>query len=154
MSPPTSTVIHGARIAIYSISGLSIQFLLAHTRTNSQLHALFSLYALDYICSYVPPHTPRTHMTGYYDKDDCFYITDRLKELIKVKGFQVAPAELEAVLLTHPKIADAAVIGVPDERQGESPKAFVVKKEAGLSEREVTEFLASKVRSEGAVLYH
>ncbi len=87
-------------------------------------------------------------MTGYYDKDDCFYITDRLKELIKVKGFQVAPAELEAVLLTHPKIADAAVIGVPDERQGESPKAFVVKKEAGLSEREVTEFLASKVRSE------
>ncbi len=83
--------------------------------------------------------------TGYFDKDGCFYITDRLKELIKVKGLQVAPAELEAVLVSHPRIADAAVIGVTDERQGESPKAFVVKKEEGLSEKEVAEFLASKV---------
>ena len=48
---------------------------------------------------------------GYYDKDGYFYITDRLKELIKVKGFQVAPAELEALLLQHPHISDAAVIG-------------------------------------------
>jgi 4-coumarate--CoA ligase len=51
-----------------------------------------------------------------------------LKELIKYKGFQVAPAELEAVLLTHPAVADAAVIGVPDEEAGEIPKAFVVVK--------------------------
>ena len=52
-------------------------------------------------------------------------IADRLKELIKVKGFQVAPAELEAVLVGHPKIADAGVIGVPDDEAGEVPLAFV-----------------------------
>ena len=48
---------------------------------------------------------------GYYDEDGYFYITDRLKELIKVKGFQVAPAELEALLLRHPQISDVAVVG-------------------------------------------
>jgi len=49
--------------------------------------------------------------TGYYEENGYFYITDRLKELIKVKGFQVAPAELEALLLQHPQISDVAVIG-------------------------------------------
>jgi acyl-CoA synthetase (AMP-forming)/AMP-acid ligase II len=63
---------------------------------------------------------------GYADADGDFYIVDRLKELIKYKGLQVAPAELEATLLTHPAVADAAVIGVPDEEAGEAPKAFVV----------------------------
>ncbi len=53
-------------------------------------------------------------------------IVNRMKELNKFKGFQVAPAELEALLLTHPKIADVAVIGVPDDAAGEVPKAFVV----------------------------
>ena len=53
-------------------------------------------------------------------------IVDRMKELIKFKGFQVAPAELEALLLTHPKILDVAVIGIADEEAGEVPKAFVV----------------------------
>jgi acyl-CoA synthetase (AMP-forming)/AMP-acid ligase II len=57
-----------------------------------------------------------------------FYIVDRLKELIKYKGFQVAPAELEALLLTHPEVADAAVIGLPDAEAGELPKAFIVRK--------------------------
>ncbi len=65
---------------------------------------------------------------GYADEDGYFWIVDRLKELIKYKGFQVAPAELEALLLTHPAVADAAVIGVPDEEAGELPKAFVVRK--------------------------
>jgi len=64
---------------------------------------------------------------GYTDEQGNFYIIDRLKEFIKVKGFQVAPAELEALLLEHPLIADAAVIGIPDDRAGERPKAFVVK---------------------------
>ena len=65
---------------------------------------------------------------GHVDDDDHFYISDRLKELIKYKGFQVPPAELEGLLLTHPDVADAAVIGIPDEEAGELPKAFVVLK--------------------------
>lgn len=64
---------------------------------------------------------------GYYDDDGFFYIVDRLKELIKYKGFQVPPAELEAILLTHPEIKDAAVVGLPDEVAGELPIGFVVK---------------------------
>jgi acyl-CoA synthetase (AMP-forming)/AMP-acid ligase II len=63
---------------------------------------------------------------GHIDEDGHIFLVDRLKELIKVRGFQVAPAELEAVLVTHPAVADAAVVGVPDERDGERPKAFVV----------------------------
>ncbi|KAF2665467.1 phenylacetyl-CoA ligase [Microthyrium microscopicum] len=65
------------------------------------------------------------------------FITDRIKELIKVKGLQVAPAELEAHLLTHPAVADCCVIAVPDDRAGEVPKAYVVKSNSiGLEESE------------------
>jgi 4-coumarate--CoA ligase len=60
------------------------------------------------------------------DEQQHVSIVDRIKELIKYKGFQVPPAELEALLVTHPKVADAAVIGIPDEEAGELPKAFVV----------------------------
>jgi len=59
------------------------------------------------------------------DEHEHMTIVDRLKELIKFKGFQVAPAELEALIVTHPKVADVAVIGVPDDEAGEVPKAFV-----------------------------
>jgi acyl-CoA synthetase (AMP-forming)/AMP-acid ligase II len=81
------------------------------------------------------------------DTTGCVYIVDRLKELIKYKGYQVPPAELEAVLLTHPGIADAAVIGVTDANSGEEiPKAFVVKLSgADLTEDEVMEFVAGQV---------
>src|SRR5712691_3573245 len=65
---------------------------------------------------------------GYADEDGHFFIVDRVKELIKYKGFQVAPAELEAILLTHPAVFDAAVIPCADDEAGEVPKAFVVKK--------------------------
>ncbi|MEW6732941.1 MAG: AMP-binding protein [Acidobacteriota bacterium] len=65
---------------------------------------------------------------GYVDDDGCFYIVDRVKELIKYKGMQVAPAELEGVLLAHPAIADVAVVPVHDEEAGQIPKAFVVLK--------------------------
>ena len=65
----------------------------------------------------------------HFDDDGYLFVTDRLKELIKVKGFQVAPAELEALLLTHPAVADVAVIGRPHERNGEEPIAFVVERE-------------------------
>ncbi|MEM8962640.1 MAG: AMP-binding protein [Acidobacteriota bacterium] len=60
------------------------------------------------------------------DADGHVYIVDRVKELIKVKAFQVPPAELEALLLQHPAVADAAVIGLPDDESGEVPLAFVV----------------------------
>jgi len=60
------------------------------------------------------------------DADNHYAIVDRLKELIKYKGFQVAPAELEALIVNHPDVADVAVIGVPDEEAGELPKAYVV----------------------------
>ncbi len=71
---------------------------------------------------------------GYIDDEGFFYIVDRLKELIKYKGFQVAPAELEALLLSHPAIADVAVIPSPDEEAGEVPKAFVVLKAEATAE--------------------
>jgi acyl-CoA synthetase (AMP-forming)/AMP-acid ligase II len=68
----------------------------------------------------------RTGDIGYFDDDGYLYVTDRLKELIKVKGFQVAPAEIEAILQGHPMVADVAVIGRPDERAGEIPVAYLV----------------------------
>ena len=64
---------------------------------------------------------------GYQDRDGYFFITDRVKELIKYKGFQVAPAELEGLLATHPKVADAAVIGVyRADLASEVPRAYIV----------------------------
>ncbi|TPX45352.1 hypothetical protein SeLEV6574_g03910 [Synchytrium endobioticum] len=83
---------------------------------------------------------------GKVDGQGNYYITDRLKELIKVKGFQVAPADLEALLLTHPGIADAAVIGVPDPYSDQVPKAFVVPKpDATLSSEQVMSYVEGKV---------
>jgi acyl-CoA synthetase (AMP-forming)/AMP-acid ligase II len=68
----------------------------------------------------------RTGDLGHVDHDGNVFVTDRLKELIKVSAYQVAPAELEALLLTHPAVADAAVIPRPDPRHGEVPVAVVV----------------------------
>ncbi len=77
------------------------------------------------------------------DGDGHVYIVDRLKELIKVKGFQVAPAELEALLVEHPQIIDAAVVGRPDDESGEVPLAFVVAAaDSGLDEEAVKAFVA------------
>jgi 4-coumarate--CoA ligase len=83
---------------------------------------------------------------GHVDADGHLYVVDRLKELIKYKGFQVPPAELEALLLTHPAVADAAVIGLPDEEAGEIPAAYIVlKADASATEAEIQEHVASKV---------
>ena len=76
--------------------------------------------------SLTPEGWLRTGDLGVADDDGYLFIRDRLKELIKVKGFQVAPAEVEAELLAHPDVADAAVIGVADDEAGEVPVAFVV----------------------------
>lgn len=88
----------------------------------------------------------RTGDIAYYDEDGFFYITDRLKELIKVKGFQVAPAELEEILRSHPDVVDAAVVGVPHPKTAEAPRAFVVKR-AGcqVKEEDIQQFVANKV---------
>jgi len=81
---------------------------------------------------------------GYADEDGHFYIVDRVKELIKYKGFQVPPAELEAIILTHPAVADAAVIPCRDDEAGEIPKAFVVLKGKATAD-ELMDFVAQRV---------
>ncbi|MEU5094020.1 4-coumarate--CoA ligase family protein [Streptomyces sp. NPDC020996] len=84
---------------------------------------------------------------GRVDEDGWLFVVDRVKELIKYKGFQVAPAELEALLLTHPGIADAAVIGVYNDDGNEVPRAYVVRQPdaAGLTEGEVMTYVAERV---------
>jgi acyl-CoA synthetase (AMP-forming)/AMP-acid ligase II len=67
----------------------------------------------------------RTGDVGWLEPEGWVHLTDRSKEMIKVSGFQVAPAEIEAVLHGHPAVQDCAVFGVPDERAGEAPVAAV-----------------------------
>ena len=81
---------------------------------------------------------------GYADPDGHFFIVDRLKELIKYKGFQIAPAELESVLLSHPAVADAAVVPQKDEEACEIPYAFVVLKAPATAD-ELMAFVAARV---------
>ncbi len=83
---------------------------------------------------------------GYVDGDGDFWIVDRVKELIKYKGMQVAPAELEAVLLQHPAVADCAVYPQADDEAGEIPKAAVVlQRGAGVTAEQLIEFVQSRV---------
>jgi len=88
----------------------------------------------------------RTGDLGRVDDAGNLWIVDRVKELIKVKGFQVAPAELEGLLLAHPAIADCAVIGRPDDEAGEVPVAFVVRRaDTELTGAEVQAHIAPQV---------
>lgn len=83
---------------------------------------------------------------GYLDDQNHLFISDRLKELIKYKGLQVPPAELEAVLCTHPAVADAGVIGIPDPDGGEVPRAYVsLKQGSDVSPRELQRFVNDRV---------
>lgn len=83
---------------------------------------------------------------GFVDDDDEVFIVDRVKEIIKFKGFQVPPAELEGLLLTHPNLTDAAVVPQKDEVAGEVPVAFVVRSNnVDLEEEAVKEFIAKQV---------
>nr|QTO31280.1 4-coumarate-CoA ligase [Ocimum kilimandscharicum] len=85
---------------------------------------------------------------GYIDDDGEVFIVDRLKELIKYKGFHVAPAELEALLIAHPSISDAAVVPMADEAAGEVPVAFVVRENGSkITELEIKKYIASQVVS-------
>ena len=90
----------------------------------------------------------KTGDVGFQDKDHNFYITDRVKELIKYKGFQVAPAELEGKLMDHPNVNDVAVIGVNDDEQHtEVPRAYVVaaKGKTEKDAEEIVDWTAGKV---------
>jgi len=92
----------------------------------------------------------KTGDIGHEDEDGSFYITDRVKELIKYKGFQVAPAELEGLLVDHPLVNDAAVIGVYDDGQHtELPRAYIVLKqgveESDATVKQITDWLHQKV---------
>jgi thioester reductase-like protein len=80
----------------------------------------------------------------YVDEDGYFYVVDRIKELIKCNGYSIAPAELEAVLLSHPAVADACVVKSPHPSSGEVPKAFVVLK-AAVTAQQIIEFVAGQV---------
>jgi long-chain acyl-CoA synthetase len=80
------------------------------------------------------------------DEEGYVFILDRKKEMIKYRGYQIAPAELEAILMEHPAVQDCAVVGIPEEKVGEVPKAFIVKKEGiDLSAEEIMAFVAERV---------
>lgn len=83
----------------------------------------------------------------YFDEDGFLYVVDRLKDIIKYKAYQVAPAELEDVLHLIPGILDAAVISYPDEEVGQLPMAFVVRQNGSnnLTEDQIMEFVAKQV---------
>ncbi|EDW62422.2 uncharacterized protein pdgy [Drosophila virilis] len=108
--------------------------------------------------TFYPGKWLRTGDVAFYDEDGYFYITDRMKELIKVKGFQVPPAELEAVLRDHPKILEAAVFGIPHELNGEAPRAIVVLRENETANaEEIAAHVAARVahykKLEGGVIF-
>lgn len=87
----------------------------------------------------------RTGDVAYVDDQGCFYIVDRIKELIKVKANQVAPAELEALILEHPAVADVAVIGIPTADGDEKPRAFVLRQpHATVTEQEIFDHVKQK----------
>ncbi|KAK9876547.1 hypothetical protein WA026_013921 [Henosepilachna vigintioctopunctata] len=88
----------------------------------------------------------RTGDASYYNEEGFMYIVDRYKELIKVRGNQVPPAELEALIRTFPGVADAAVIGIPNKFSGELPRAYIVPKAgAKVDTKSLDQFVSEKV---------
>jgi long-chain acyl-CoA synthetase len=100
-----------------------------------------------------PEETAKTVKDGWLwtgdiakrDKDGYFYIVDRKKDMILVSGFNVYPNEVEGVLASHPKVLEAAVVGVPDAASGEAVKAFVVPRDKTLTVDELREFCSEQL---------
>jgi len=85
---------------------------------------------------------------GHYDEDGYLFVVGRIKELIKYNSFQVAPAELEALILRHPDVEDVGVVGMPHEEAGELPHAWVVKKsDHVVSEQDIVKWVADHAAS-------
>ncbi|XP_050517592.1 uncharacterized protein LOC126892162 isoform X2 [Diabrotica virgifera virgifera] len=83
-----------------------------------------------------------------YDEDGCFYIKDRIKEMIKYKGFQIAPAMLEQLIMTHSSVAQVVIIGIPHDADGDHPMAVIVPKEsstASINEEDIIKFVDERV---------
>ncbi|KAI4458650.1 long-chain-fatty-acid--coa ligase [Holotrichia oblita] len=91
----------------------------------------------------------RTGDLGYFDEDEYVFVVDRLTELIKYRGYQVPPGQLESILLRHPAVRECGVVGMPDEEFGELPMAFVVKQSGvHITERELIDYVAANVTNE------
>lgn len=87
----------------------------------------------------------RTGDAAYYDDDGFIFITERIKELIKYKGYQVSPTELEKILLTHSEVLDVGVGAVPDEMAGELPRAYIIRRPgATVTQTEIEKFMEGK----------
>lgn len=96
--------------------------------------------------AFLPGGWYRTGDVGWVEPEGWLHLTDRVKEMIKVSGFQVAPAEVEAALLAHPGVADCAVYGVPDPARGQVPRAAVVRQPgAAVAEPELIEWAGSRL---------
>ncbi len=96
--------------------------------------------------TFAPGGWMKTGDIGYFDSDGCIFLVDRIKEMIKYNALQVAPAELEDVIQSHPAVLDVAVVGAPDPAAGEIPMAFVVRREgAQLEAEELMLYVAARV---------
>jgi len=89
----------------------------------------------------------KTGDIGYYTEEEFVFVVDRIKEIIKYNGFQVAPAELEGILLSHEGVSDCGVVGVPDPDSGELPRAYVVRSDENLTAEELHKYVNEKVIS-------
>ena len=95
--------------------------------------------------AFTPDGYFKTGDVGYVGQDGMVRIIDRIKDMILVSGFNVYPNEVEDVLTQHPKVMEAAVIGVPDAHSGEAVRAFIVPRDGGVSEEELREWCREKL---------
>jgi len=89
----------------------------------------------------------RTGDIGYYTEEEFVFTVDRIKEIIKYNGFQVPPAELEGIIVSHEGVSDCGVVGIPDFRSGEIPRAYVVRSDENLTEEQLHEYVNEKIIS-------